>query len=412
MCCTDEQSQDLHCDLIKLDFTETVEQLNMYKAPGLDGIPNEFYYLLRRNEHLGSMLCNVFDNMVETGTIPKSMTETYYRLLYKKGHFTQSDLERGILEDTPHLLTNWRPIGLLCYDYKILYSAVASIMKPYLHDLVGTMQGAFIPGRNIQGNLMLTHQMIHYHNTTGRGAGLLFLDYAHAYDYVSQDYSVTVLETMNFPPALISLIALSMSDQLGRVIVNGDLTDSFRVGNGGKQGDPLFPYIYILALEGLTAQLELMRDQGEYSGVRAPDGQTTISTIGYADDTVIALCSEDDILPVERALVLFCKASGHAVKPAKSTLMWLGSHRRNNKHKQVAGVKPIKGNATFRHLGIQLGHKVSQEQRWAEVRKRINAAALAWRTRNCTLIGRTLVLNTILASKVLVKFGSMLLQSL
>ena len=44
---TDEQSQDLHCDLIKLDFTETVEQLNMYKTPGLDGTPDEFYYLFQ-----------------------------------------------------------------------------------------------------------------------------------------------------------------------------------------------------------------------------------------------------------------------------------------------------------------------------------------------------------------------------
>ena len=58
-----------------------------------------------------------------------------------------------------------------------------------------------------------------------------------------------------------------MMNQSGRVIVNGDLIDKFRVNNGGKQGDPLFPYIYILALEGLTAQLELMREYGEHSGV-------------------------------------------------------------------------------------------------------------------------------------------------
>ena len=166
----------------------------------------------------------------------------------------------------------------------------------------------------------MVQQIIHHHNTTGKGAGLLFLDYAHAYDYVSQDYIITVLETMNFPPALVRLIALSMRDQTGRVIVNGDLTDSFRVRNGGKQGDPLFPYVYILALEGLTAQLEIMRDQGEYSGITAPDNHTTVSTMGYADDTVIALSSEHDILPVESALDLFCRASGHEIKASKSVL--------------------------------------------------------------------------------------------
>ena len=94
---TNEQADELHCQLMKLDFTKTIEKLNMYKAPGPDGIPNEFYYLLRKNEDLGLLLCRVFNDMIETGTIPKSMTETYYRLLYKKDHFTQRELERGNL---------------------------------------------------------------------------------------------------------------------------------------------------------------------------------------------------------------------------------------------------------------------------------------------------------------------------
>ena len=117
---------------------------------------------------------------------------------------------------------------------------------------------------------------------------------------------------------------------------------------GGKQGDPLFPYIYILALEGLTAQLELMRDQGEYTGVLAPDCLTSVTNMGYADDTVIALGSEDDIQPVENAIDLFCRASGHEVKVGKSNLLWLGGYRSRYKHKTVAGVKPTRGTASFR----------------------------------------------------------------
>ena len=34
--------------------------VKIYKSPGPDGIPNEFYYLLRKNEHLISLLKNCF----------------------------------------------------------------------------------------------------------------------------------------------------------------------------------------------------------------------------------------------------------------------------------------------------------------------------------------------------------------
>merc|ERR1712091_6478 len=101
--------------------------------------------------------------MIGENKIPDSMRETYYRLLYKRDHFTEKELKDGKLGEAPHLLTNWRPIGLLCCDYKIMYAALADAIKPHLNTVVSKMQNAFVPGRNIINNVLLTQMMMHHH---------------------------------------------------------------------------------------------------------------------------------------------------------------------------------------------------------------------------------------------------------
>ena len=394
---SEEQAEQIHDNIMELDPSAAVEALKMYKAPGPDGIPNEFYYQLKGNEDLGYLLSGVYTAMIETGEIPASMRETYYRLLYKKERFSAKDIRAGTRGDEPHLLTNWRPIGLLCCDYKILYATLANVIKPHLDSVVSKMQNAFVPGRNIQNNVLLAKLMQHHHQVNNIPAGMLFIDFAHAYDFVSQDYIISVLETMQFPPVFIRLVALSMKDQYGRVIVNGDLTDKFPIRNGGKQGDPLFPYMYVLALEGLFAYMEQGTD---IQGVKLPQHDEWVQHMGYADDTAVLIGPNDDIGELEEALDVFCRASGHQLKPRKSNLLWLGPWRRSRKRMEVAGIKPAKKGDAFKYLGFFLGHDVTDDAQWEMVLNMINLAAVAWRARGCTLIGRTEVLNAVLASKL------------
>ena len=64
---------------------QTIESLKMYKAPGPDGIPNDFYYIFRHNNDMKDLLRQVFKDSLKRGCLPDSMRTTYYKLLYKKG---------------------------------------------------------------------------------------------------------------------------------------------------------------------------------------------------------------------------------------------------------------------------------------------------------------------------------------
>ena len=82
--------------------------------------------------------------------------------------------------------------------------------------------------------------MIHYHNETNTRGGMVFVDFSHAYDYISQEYILQVLETMDFPLNFISLVATLMNEQQGRVLVNGDLSPVFGVNSGGGRATLCF----------------------------------------------------------------------------------------------------------------------------------------------------------------------------
>ena len=71
----------------------------------------------------------------------------------------------------PRDLGNWRPIGLLCCDYKILSSYMANSLKPHnvMDSVVSSNATAFIPGRSIHDNIHVVAiddaLLIHYHES-------------------------------------------------------------------------------------------------------------------------------------------------------------------------------------------------------------------------------------------------------
>ena len=71
-------------------------------------------------------------------------------------------------------------------------------------------QTAFIPGRSIHDNIMLIQMIIHRHTAGKIPAGLLFVDFAHAYDYISHEFIIAILEALNFPPVFLAGIRLAM----------------------------------------------------------------------------------------------------------------------------------------------------------------------------------------------------------
>ncbi|KAI3369188.1 hypothetical protein L3Q82_026138, partial [Scortum barcoo] len=108
-----EANTKLEAQLTPQELYAALMSLKSGKAPGIDGLPVDFYKSFW--SVLGEDLLEVFNDCLERGRLPLSCRRAVITLLPKKG-----DLQE---------LKNWRPVSLLCTDYKIMSKVLASRLR-------------------------------------------------------------------------------------------------------------------------------------------------------------------------------------------------------------------------------------------------------------------------------------------
>ena len=162
------------------ELQQAVAEAAHGKAPGLDGLPYEFYAAVL---HLvGGSLVEALNTMLERGALTASLQRGVVRLLPKvPGAPTASQL---------------RPITLLSCDYKLLTKVFVRRLLPILPTILTTHQLCSVPGRSIfDGCVALLSVVEACHR--GRRPGFIFnLDFFHAFDRVCLFYLDCVLEAI------------------------------------------------------------------------------------------------------------------------------------------------------------------------------------------------------------------------
>lgn len=86
-------------------------------------------------------------------------------------------------EDVNHL----RPISLCCFIYKLISKVLTNRLQPFIDGIIFGQQFAFIPGRQMQDNIIVTHEVFHFlkNKKVGTRATMAIkLDLSKAYDRV------------------------------------------------------------------------------------------------------------------------------------------------------------------------------------------------------------------------------------
>ena len=117
------------------------------KSPGVDDLLIEFYKkIFQKIKH--NLQTTYNKTLFQKQQPPKTWNQAIITLIPKKG-------------DT-RLLKYWRPISLLCTDYKILTKILANRLKQVLPEIISEEQNCSIPNRTIFNNLFLIRDIITY----------------------------------------------------------------------------------------------------------------------------------------------------------------------------------------------------------------------------------------------------------
>jgi hypothetical protein len=283
--------------------------MNRNKAPGPDGFSAGFYQIA------WSIVGNdVIDAVLEfflSGRLLRKTNATILTLVPKKKN--------------PITMGDYRPISCCNLIYKCITQILANRLLPGLDDIISPNQGAFIPNKSISENILLAQELVcDYHKKKGRPRSTLKVDLMKAYDSISWDFILHCLSCFGAPFQYVNWIRECISSPSYSIFLNGSLVGYFHGRKGLRQGDPISPYLFVLAMEILSLLLEENTYGNPSFGFIPKCANLKLNHLCFADDLLIfSAATLNSVRVIKDVLVEFESLSGLRANPAKSNIFVL-----------------------------------------------------------------------------------------
>ncbi len=163
-CC----DSDLHIE----ELDSAVQNLKLYKSPGLDDLTANFYKLFWND--IRFLLCNAFIEYIEDGSLGPIMNQGLITLIPKP-------------EKDMRYMDNFHPITLL-NDYNIFTHVYVNRLKVGINNLINESQSGFLKGRSIHNNIRLVMDLVEYSHLKEDDGFILFLDFKKAFDMIEHAF--------------------------------------------------------------------------------------------------------------------------------------------------------------------------------------------------------------------------------
>ncbi|GKC76205.1 putative reverse transcriptase domain, reverse transcriptase zinc-binding domain protein, partial [Tanacetum coccineum] len=164
---------------------------------------------------------------------------------------------------SPSRINDYRPISCCKVLFKCISKIIANRIKGSLAFLISPNQSAFVLGRRISDNILLTQKLMHnYHLDRSPPRCAFKVDIQNAYDTVDWGFLKATLVGFGFHPRLIHWIMECVSTTSFLLSINGAIHGYFKGKRSLRQGDPISPYLFKLIMEVLTL---ILRRRGRES---------------------------------------------------------------------------------------------------------------------------------------------------
>uniref|UniRef100_A0A803SRK8 Reverse transcriptase domain-containing protein n=1 Tax=Anolis carolinensis TaxID=28377 RepID=A0A803SRK8_ANOCA len=383
---TDEQRLYLNKDITETEIIEVIRKMDNNKAPGPDGFTSGFYKL--QLEEVIQSLKEIMNLALHNKIIPDSWKEATIIMIPKEGS-AQADVK------------NFRPISLLNNDYKIFAKILANRLKDFLEGWVGEEQTGFLPGRNIKDNVRVIIDSIEYYEQNSqKEVGLLSLDAEKAFDNLNWDFFKLVIRELDMGFYFQNGIESIYNDQWAKIQINGQDTGRIAISKGTRQGCPLSPLIFIMALEIL---LRAIKKDDKLQGIRID--RQNYKYRAFADDLICIVDSpKQNIKNWLKKLEDFGAVAGFRLNKNKTVILTKNMSKENQE--VLRTISGLETPSKIKYLGIWLSAKNNQLlnlnyiTKWKEIKQDLGN----WANLKISLMGRIAIIKMNVLPKLIYLF--------
>lgn len=246
------------------EVSAAITSLKNNKAPGPDNIPAEL--LKNGGEELANVIYEIVVKVFNNEEIPEEWLEGIIVPLHKKGDKLNCE--------------NYRGIALLNVAYKVFSRWLFNRLSTHAEAVIGEYQCGFRRDRSTTDQIFNLRLILQRGSEFNVQTYHLFIDYMQAYDRTKRYELYVAMKELGFETKYIRLVKATLDGTRCRVKVQNDLSNTFAVREGLKQGDALSCLLFNIALE------IAIRRAGIRTEKTLANGMTQV--LGFADDLDVA----------------------------------------------------------------------------------------------------------------------------
>ena len=363
------------------EISRTLLKLNPNKAPGPDGFTSAFFKAAW--SLVGEETMDSIRNFFVTAFLPSTTNATLLTLVPKRPGASR--------------ITDYRPISCCNTSYKAISKILVKRLKVIFPEVILPNQTAFVQGRLLIENTLIASEIVQdYHKEGGPQRITIKVDIAKAFDTIRWEFIFQCLRCIAVPESLIRWIEACVCSATFSLGFNGSSYGYFRGSRGLRQGDPLSPYLFVLAMNCLSHSLNKAAKEGKFN-YHSKCKRTELTHLSFADDLLIfsdgSPRSVNNILEVLRD---FEARSGLRISMEKTSLYAAGLKPHELAQLTAAtglslGVLPV------RYLGVPLCTKKLTMLHCAPLLLSIKSKLHSWTVKSLSLAGRLQLLSTVIA---------------
>jgi hypothetical protein len=367
------------------EVVKALSSLGSSKAPGPDGFTSLFYkkywFVVR-----GAVLNCVWDFFMHKN-LSREQNHTFITLVPK--------------QSGSHSVNHFRPISLCNISYKIISKILANRLKVVLPKIISPLQSAFVPGRNIQDNSIIAHELLHSFKLKRGKWGFMFLkiDMEKAFDKMEWNLILAILQSLGFHANWIQWIEACISTTSFSILLNGSPYGQFTPERGLRQGDPLSPFLFILGSEVFSRLMLKEERSGNIKGMQIARNSTAINHLLFADDLLIfGKATLREAASIKTCLDKYCAWSGQTVNASKSSIRF-SKNSNPTTSSTILNTLPFNPHPTCSiSLGLPILMGRSKGAAFQNIIDSIQHKMEGWRAKTLSQAGRLVLIKAVAAA--------------